>query len=359
MEQLKIRKPKDRHLHLRRGAMLHAVLPYTTAWCSSAIIMPNCKPEIFTSADARAYKKEILKARDTLDPESTFEPKMTLYLTPITNPDDVVRGFEEGDIVAVKRYPHGATTNSNAGVTGIEESHALFKVMERNQIPLLCHGEVTHDEYGEEVDDFDRSKLFVRDILPRILLEYPDLPVCLEHISCEEDVEVVTRWGCDRFFATIAPQYLAYDRQDRFRNGNAADLTCRPFLKRKRHKEALRTLVQSRSSYIMLGTDSAPHPYGAKAHPTECACGAFNAPTALSIYAHVFEELGVLDYLEAFASLNGDHFYNENASADTVTLVKKPLTTPGPVAIDEHTTVWPMGYREDTSKNTVLSWSIA
>ncbi|WP_298433050.1 dihydroorotase [uncultured Jannaschia sp.] len=307
MESLTIRRPDDWHLHLRDGDMLRAVAPESRDM-GRAIVMPNLVPPVVTHDDARAYRERIVAA-------GFARPLMTLYLTEGTDPDDVVAAHAAGTITAVKLYPAGATTNSASGVRSIEAVRPVLAAMEGAGVPLCLHGEVT----DREIDIFDREARFLDDVLTPLRAAHPELKLTLEHVTTSEAVDWVR--GHPGVGATITVQHLMANRNDMLAGGLRPHFYCLPILKRGRHQEALRAAATSGDAAFFLGTDSAPHPTHAK-EATCCAAGCFTAPIALACYAHVFEEEGALDQLEAFASLNGPAHYGLPPNADTVTLTR-------------------------------------
>lgn len=314
-ETITIHRPDDWHVHLRDGAMLKAVLPFTAAQFSRAIIMPNLVPPVTTTAMADAYRERIMAA---LPAGSRFQPLMTLYMTDDTDPADVVSGYESGRIVAVKLYPQHATTNSHFGVTDIEKIHPVLAAMEKAGVPLLIHGEVTRPE----VDIFDREAVFIETVLDPLVRRFPGLKVTLEHVTTKEGVEYVTG-ARERVAATITPHHLIFNRNAIFQGGIRPHYYCLPIAKREEHRLALRKAATSGNPRFFLGTDTAPHTRAAKEAACGCA-GLFVAPVALACYAQVFEEEGALDKFEAFASLNGPRHYGLPVNEGTITLVRRP-----------------------------------
>ncbi|KAH9792440.1 Dihydroorotase [Citrus sinensis] len=286
-----------------------------------AIVMPNLKPPITTTAAAVAYRESILKA---LPASSNFTPLMTLYLTDTTSPDEIKLARKTGVVFAVKLYPAGATTNSQDGVTDLFGKclHVLEEMVEQN-MPLLVHGEVT----DPIVDIFDREKVFIDTILQPLIQRLPQLKVVMEHITTMDAVKFVE--SCKEGFvaATVTPQHLVLNRNALFQGGLRPHNYCLPVLKREIHRQAVVSAVTSGSRNFFLGTDSAPHERGRK----ECACGCagiYNAPVALSLYAKVFEEMGALDKLEAFTSFNGPDFYGLPRNTSKIKLTKIPWKVP-------------------------------
>jgi len=314
VNSITIRKPDDWHVHLRDGAMLDAVLPFTARHFARAIVMPNLVPPVVTPADAIAYRNRI---RAALPPDAAFEPLMTAYLTDVTSPDEIERGYAERAFVAAKLYPAHATTNSAYGVTDVRKIRGVLARMERIGMPLLVHGEVT----DPAVDIFDREAVFIERVLSGLVREHPGLKVVFEHVTTAEAVDFVIRAAT--VAATVTPHHLMINRNAIFAGGIRPHMYCLPVAKREKHRLALRKAIASGSPKFFLGTDSAPHPISAK--EAECGCaGIFNAPVALAAYAQVFDEDGVLDKLEAFASENGPRFYGLPLNNGRVTLKRTP-----------------------------------
>ena len=317
--RLTIRRPDDWHVHLRDGAVMAGVLPYTARQFARAIVMPNLSPPMTDVAGVAAYRERIMAALPTgLD----FTPLMTLYLTDATDPDEVERGFTGGVFVAAKLYPAHATTGSAHGVTDIANIRAVLERMERIGMPLLVHGEVT----DAHVDIFDREAVFIERTLAPLVRDMPGLKVVFEHITTQEAAAFVEAAG-PTIAATITPQHLQINRNAMLVGGIRPHMYCLPVAKREQHRLALRKFATSGSDRVFLGTDSAPHAIGAKEAACGCA-GIFNAPFALESYAAVFEEEGALGRFEAFASLNGPAFYGLPLNEGTVTLEKAAVTVP-------------------------------
>jgi len=310
-----IRKPDDWHVHLRDGEMLIRVAPYTARQFARAIVMPNLDPPITTAEAARAYRKRILVATDP-----GFTPLMTCYLTDSSNPDEIAQGFAEGVWVAAKLYPAGATTNSASGVTDIRNIYPVLARMEKIGMVLCVHGEVT----DPDVDVFDREAVFIDRVLSRLVSDFPELKIVLEHITTSDAVDFVSS---GRVAATITPQHLIINRNAVFAGGLRPHAYCLPVAKREEHRLAVRKAAVSGKPNIFLGTDSAPHARHAKESACGCA-GIFNAPYALESYATVFEEEDALDKLEAFASVNGARFYDLPVNEETVTLEQWAVEVP-------------------------------
>jgi dihydroorotase len=319
MTTLTLRRPDDWHVHLRDGAALAAVVPFTAAQFGRAIVMPNLQPPITTTALAGAYRERI---RAALPAGSDFEPLMTLYLTDATDPEEIARARSAGFVHGVKLYPAGATTHSNAGVTDIARAGAALAAMEAQGMPLLVHGESTRPD----VDVFDREAVFIDEILAPLAERFPRLKIVFEHITTARAVEFIdgARAGIG---ATITPQHLIHNRNAIFAGGLRPHYYCLPVLKRERDREALVAAATGGSPRYFLGTDSAPHERAAKESACGCA-GMFTAHAALELYAEAFDAVGRLDRLEGFASHHGADFYSLARHADTVTLVRGEWTVP-------------------------------
>ena len=305
-----IRRPDDWHVHLRDGAMLASVAPYTARQFARAIVMPNLSPPVTTVEAGIAYRNRILAAAAGQD----FTPLITCYLTDGIAPDEVARGHAEGVFTAAKLYPAHATTGSAHGVTDVANIRAVLERMQDIDMPLLIHGEVT----DHDVDIFDREAVFIERTLAGLVRDLPALRIVFEHITTADAVAFVDGSGAN-VAATITPQHLHINRNAMFAGGIRPHAYCLPVAKRETHRLALRKAATSGSGKYFLGTDSAPHAVEAK--ETACGCaGIFNAPFALESYAAVFDEEGVLDRLEAFASENGPRFYKLPLNEGTITL---------------------------------------
>ncbi|MBY6034816.1 dihydroorotase [Marinobacter daepoensis] len=316
--QITITRPDDWHLHVRDGDILNDVVPATAACFGRAIIMPNLVPPVTDARAAMSYRERILAA----SPETVFQPLMTLYLTESTTPE-TVREAKAAGVVAAKLYPAGATTNSASGVTDIRNIYPVLETMAECGMLLLVHGEVT----DSEIDIFDREKVFLERVLAPTLAAFPSLKVVLEHITTADSAEFVQNHEGNNLAATLTPQHLMYNRNHMLVGGIRPHLYCLPILKRNKHQEALRAAVASGDSRFFLGTDSAPHAKDKKEAACGCA-GCYSAYGAIGLYADIFEELGILDKLEAFASFNGADFYGLPRNSDTITLVREPWTMP-------------------------------
>jgi dihydroorotase len=315
-QTLTIRWPDDWHVHLRDGEMLAKVAPYTAHQFARAIVMPNLVPPVTTVDAARAYRQRVVEAAGP-----GFTPLMTCYLTDNTHPDELARGYAEGVWIAAKLYPAGATTNSASGVTDVGNIYPALERMQRIGMVLCVHGEVS----DPEVDVFDREAVFIERILAPLLREFPELKVVLEHITTKEAVAFVQ--SAQKVAATVTPQHLMINRNAIFAGGLRPHNYCLPVAKREEHRLAVRKAATSGSSKFFLGTDSAPHARLAK--ESDCGCaGVFNAPFALESYATVFGEEGALENFEAFASLNGPHFYGLPVNEEMITLERSPIEVP-------------------------------
>jgi len=318
-EQLTLVRPDDWHLHVRDGDVLKDVVPATAACFGRAIIMPNLVPPVTNAAEASAYRDRILAAAKGTD----FRPLMVLYLTESTTREDILEARAEG-VVAAKLYPAGATTNSASGVQDIRNIYPVLEAMADCGMLLLVHGEVT----DADIDIFDREKVFLDRVLAPTLQAFPNLKVVLEHITTADSAEFVQHHQGENLGATLTPQHLMYNRNHMLAGGIRPHLYCLPVLKRNRHQQALRDAVASGDKRFFLGTDSAPHTKDRKEAACGCA-GCYSAYGAIGLYADIFEELGILDRLEAFASLNGADFYGLPRNTGTITLMRKPWTMPG------------------------------
>jgi len=319
VDAITLTRPDDWHLHLRDDEALSAVVGHTAAQMGRAIIMPNLKPPVTTTAQALAYRQRILAA---LPEGSAFEPLMTLYLTDTTLPEEIERAAESGVVKAVKLYPAGATTNSASGVTDIAHCDDTIAMLAKVGMPLLVHGEVTN----HEIDIFDREAVFIEQVMKPLLARHPNLKVVFEHITTQQAAEFVAA-APDNVAATITAHHLLFNRNKMLAGGIRPHYYCLPILKREQHRQALLKAATSGSPKFFLGTDSAPHAQGDKESSCGCA-GAYTAPAAIELYAAAFEEMQALDKLEAFSSLNGPRFYGLPANADKVTLERRSWSLP-------------------------------
>lgn len=313
---LTLRCPDDWHLHLRDGDLLRHVALASARQFARAIIMPNLKPPVRTTADAQAYRERILAALNAAGVTAgTFEPLMTLYLTADTSPDEIRRARDSGIVHGIKLYPAGATTNSDAGVTDIlGQCRPALEAMQACGMPLLVHGEAT----DPGIDVFDREAVFIDRVMTPLRRDFPALKMVFEHVTTADGVAFV-RDAPGPIGATITPQHLLYNRNALFQGGLRPHWYCLPVLKRETHRAALVEAATSGNPRFFLGTDSAPHPKHAK--ESDCGCaGCYTAPYALALYAGVFEATGRLDRLEAFASLNGPALYGLPVNDTIITL---------------------------------------
>lgn len=350
-----IKKPFDSHVHFRRGAVLRAVVKETARTFGKAIVMPNTEPPIDTLDAAIDYHREILAAPGV----GTFEPLMTYYLTKNLTPQEIERGAigaENTRIFGVKSYPFGATTNSQWGYRSILEAKEVLAEMERVGMPLMLHGEVHLNDHDEEEDPYDGEKLFIADVLPRLLDAYPKLKVSLEHLTTAAAADFMEKNGkAGQLVATVTPHHLLYDRTQAFSGGYRTLLHCKPLVKRTEDKERVRALVAKGLPFVSAGTDSAPHPENKK-FSSCCAFGVFNSPAAVEIYTQVFDELGALDKLESFLSENGPRLYGVEPSAETITLEKQDWQVTEAVVTDDGVKVWPVGHTQCGLGNEVIRW---
>lgn len=321
-ESLTLRRPDDWHLHLRDGAMMKAVLPFTARVFGRAIIMPNLVPPVTSVSAAEAYRKRIRKA---LPKDTKFTPLTTVYLTDAMAPDEIERGFKSDVWVAAKLYPANATTNSARGVTDITRIDKVLERMARIGMPLLVHGEVT----DPKVDVFDREAVFIERVLASLTMRLPQLKIVLEHATTRDAIDFVRAQG-PNVAATITPHHLVISRNALFHGGLRPHMYCLPVAKRDVHRLALRRAATSGDAKFFLGTDSAPHPIADKEKDCGCA-GIFCAPAALETYARVFDEENALDKLEAFASLNGPRFYGLPPNDTRVTLRRETWKVPAKI----------------------------
>ena len=318
-----LRRPDDWHVHLRDGAMLQAVVPFTARAFARAIIMPNLASPVTTAAAAAAYRGRILAA---LPAGLSFTPLMTAYLTDDSDPEEIARGHRDGIFTAVKLYPARATTNSAHGVTDIARTYPVLERLEALGIPLLVHGEVT----DPDIDVFDREAVFIERVLAPLMRRLPRLKVVLEHITTQEAVDFVASAGAT-LAATITAHHLLINRNALFAGGLRPHMYCLPVAKREKHRLALRRAATSGNAKFFLGTDTAPHAIADKERDCGCA-GIFTAPAALETYAQIFAEEQALDHLEAFASLNGPRFYGLPANEQRITLAPRPWRVPAEIS---------------------------
>jgi len=338
---LTLTRPDDWHLHVRDGAALAAVVPDSARQFGRAIIMPNLRPPVTTPAKAMAYRERILAA---VPPGVDFQPLMTLYLTEALPPDEIRRAKAIG-VVALKLYPAGATTNSDAGVTDIRKTYPTLEAMQREGLPLLIHGEVT----DPAVDVFDREAVFIdRQLIP-LRRDFPGLKIVLEHVTTREGAQYVANADANTA-ATLTAQHLLFNRNALFTGGMRPHFYCLPVLKGEEHRQALVTAATSGSPKFFLGTDSAPHAAPLK-EAASCAAGCYTGLHAMALYAQAFDAAGALDKLEAFASFNGPAFYGLPRNTGTLTLTRRDWVVPETVPFGE-TTLKPLCGGE------TLAWAI-
>jgi len=332
-DTLRLRRPDDWHLHLRDGAALAAVLPHTARQFARAIVMPNLKPAVTTTAAAAAYRDRILAARPA---GSSFMPLMTLYLTDNTASAEIDTARSSGFVHGCKLYPAGATTNSDSGVTDIRKLDAVLERMAAVGMPLLVHGEVT----DANVDVFDREARFIDDILAPLHQRLPQLRIVFEHITTRAAVTFVRSAG-PGVAATLTPQHILMNRNDLFSGGIRPHHWCLPVLKRETDRAALLEAATSGNSRFFLGTDSAPH--GRLTKEAACGCaGIYSAHAAIELYAEAFDAAGALHNLEVFASLNGPAFYGLPPNNDTITLQRRSWSVPAHYPFVEGDTLVPL-----------------
>jgi len=327
MMELKLTRPDDWHLHLRDEALMRSVLPDTARQFARAIIMPNLRPPVTTTAQAQSYRERIIAA---IPAGMKFEPLMTLYLTDNTSAEEIRRAKQSGFVHAVKYYPAGATTNSDAGVTNMKKAYPALEEMQRCGMPLLVHGEVT----DPAVDVFDREAVFIERVLQPLLRDLPKLRVVFEHITTADAVQFV-KHSPENIAATITVHHLLYNRNAMFVGGMRPHYYCLPVLKRETHRKILIEAAISGSPKFFLGTDSAPHAQHTKENACGCA-GIYTAHNAIELYAEAFEQAGVLDKLEGFASFFGADFYGLPRNTATITLRREEMQVPATLAFGEH-----------------------
>ena len=324
--ELTLTQPDDWHLHVRDGAALASVVPHTARQFGRAIIMPNLQPPVTTTTQALAYRERILAV---VPAGVDFTPLMTLYLTDNTTPDDIHEAHATQLVHAVKLYPAGATTHSDAGVTNISNTYPVLEAMEKLGMPLLVHAEVT----DTSVDVFDREQAFIEQHLEPLTVRFPALKVVLEHVTTRDGIDFVTN-SADSVAATITAHHLLLNRNAMFRGGIQPHAYCLPVLKRETHRKALVEAATSGKRKFFLGTDSAPHARNRK--ETACGCaGIYTAHAALELYAQIFEEAGALDKLDAFASHFGADFYGLPRNQETITLEKQDWQVPDSYPLGE------------------------
>ncbi len=318
-ERLTITRPDDWHLHVRDGAALEAVVPHSARQFGRALIMPNLRPPVTTAGQAIAYRERI---RAAVPAGLKFEPVMSLYLTDNLSPDEIEPAATVG-VRALKLYPAGATTNSDAGVTDIRKTYPTLEAMQKHGLLLLMHGEVT----DPAIDLFDREAVFVDRVMIPLRRDFPELKVVFEHLTTKEGAQYVRDEGGQFTAATITAHHLLYNRNAIFTGGIRPHYYCLPVLKRETHRLALVEAATSGSDRFFLGTDSAPHASHLKEHALGCA-GCYTALNAIELYAEAFDNAGALDKLEGFASFHGADFYGLPRNTDTVTLKRESWAVP-------------------------------
>lgn len=349
--ELTIIQPDDWHIHLRDNQALATTVAHAAMSFNRVICMPNLVPPVKTATDAQAYRVRIMQylqaSSIAADRKATFDPRMTLYMTDHTSVQDIEMAVKSGIVQAVKLYPAGATTNSADGVTDINALADVFEAMEKHQLPLLLHGEVTHDH----VDIFDREKRFLDEVLTQLIAKFPALKIVVEHITTSDAADFVLAQG-NNVAATITPQHMMLNRNHLLLGGIKPHLYCLPILKRESHQKVLLDVATSGSPKFFLGTDSAPHPTDKK--ETACGCaGCYSSPTALPLYATAFDSVGKIDKLEGFTSRFGAQFYGLPVNTNTVTLIKKPMQIPSAYPYFDGSTLTPLMAGE------TLPWSIS
>lgn len=341
MQELTITRPDDWHLHLRDGDVLPATVSHTAKQFKRAIVMPNLAPPVTTTAQAQQYQQRILQATPAaLD----FQPLMTLYLTDSTQVSNIIDACESDTVFAAKLYPAGATTNSNNGVTDITKLAPVLDAMQKHQLPLLVHAEVT----DTDIDIFDREHVFIDRHLNSIREQFPALKIVLEHATTQQAIEFVL--ASDNTAATLTPQHLLLNRNDLLVGGVRPHNYCLPVLKRERHRVALLNAATSGNPKFFLGTDSAPHAVGAKESSCGCA-GCFSAHAAIELYAEAFDNAQALDKLEGFSSFYGADFYGLPRNKDTITLTRNSWLAPKSYPFADEKII---PFRQDTP----LQWQI-
>ncbi|HEX7454587.1 MAG TPA: dihydroorotase [Gallionella sp.] len=326
MQQLTITRPDDWHLHLRDGALMQSVLPDSARQFARAVVMPNLRPPVINTPQALEYRQRILAA---LPAGAKFEPLMTLYLTDNTSAEEIHKAHASGAVHAVKLYPAGATTNSDAGVTDIRKTYPALAEMQRCGMPLLVHGEAT----DPAIDVFDREAVFIERVMLPLLKDLPDLRMVFEHITTKEAAQFVAS-AADNVAATLTPQHLLYNRNAMLVGGIRPHFYCLPILKRETHRVALVKAATSGNKKFFLGTDSAPHAQHTKENACGCA-GCYTAHSAIELYAEAFEQANALDKLEAFASFYGADYYGLPRNTETITLRREEWQVPDSLGFGE------------------------
>ncbi|WP_101760190.1 dihydroorotase [Oceanicoccus sp. KOV_DT_Chl] len=323
---LTITRPDDWHVHLRDGAALKNTVADMARYFGRSIVMPNLVPPVSNAAEAIAYKSRIMAAQQHCPRQ--LDPLMVIYLTDNTSAADI-RAAKEAGVIACKLYPAGATTNSDSGVTDINNIYPALEAMQQQGLRFLLHGEVT----DSHIDIFDREKIFIDRTLQQLAKDFPELPMVLEHITTADAAQFVTH-ASDNIAATITAHHLLYNRNDMLAGGIRPHYYCLPILKRNSHQQALIAAATSGSSKFFLGTDSAPHAQDKK--ETSCGCaGSYSAYAAIELYAQAFEQANALDKLEGFASHFGPDFYQLPRNTDTITLTKNAWQVPATLPLGD------------------------
>ncbi len=350
MTELTLLQPDDWHIHLRDNQALATTVPHAANSFNRVICMPNLVPPVKNAADAQAYRERILQhlQQSTISDarKAAFDPRMTLYMTNDTTAQDIEIAAKSGIVQAVKLYPAGATTNSADGVTDINACVEVFEAMEKHQLPLLLHGEVTHDH----VDIFDREKRFLDEVLAQIIAKFPALKIVMEHITTSDAADFILSQG-NQVAATITPQHLLFNRNHLLLGGIRPHFYCLPILKRESHQKVLLDVATSGNPKFFLGTDSAPHATDKKENACGCA-GCYSSATALALYATAFDSVGKIERLEGFASRFGAQFYGLPLNDNTVTLIKTPMSVPTSYPYFDGATLTPL------MAGDTLPWSL-
>jgi dihydroorotase len=293
--------------------MLKTVAPLSSASFAGAIIMPNTTPPITTKKQVVEYKQEILNAIGNDD----FTPYMTLFFK--NDYDFEFLKSVKDEIMAIKLYPAGITTNSEGGVSTIdvETLRPTLTAMSELDIPLCIHG---------ETDGFvmDREAEFVP-IYKALAKAFPNLKIIMEHITTKASADALSEF--DNLYATITLHHLYITLDDVAGGMLQPHLFCKPIAKRPEDREALLNLALNANPKVMFGSDSAPHPRSAKEAPG-CAAGVFTAPIALAMLAELFEKNGKLENLQPFISDNACKIYNILPQNKIITLIKDSYEVP-------------------------------
>jgi len=333
MQTLKITRPDDWHIHLRDGEVLNHTVADASRYFGRVIVMPNLTPPVRNLAEANAYRQRIVQALPATGHQLT--PLMVLYLTDKTTAADISEAAASDTVFAAKLYPAGATTNSDSGVTSIENLYPVLAAMEKHGLPLLVHGEVT----DADIDIFDREARFIERHLAPIAQKFPALKMVLEHITTADAAQFVSA-ASSNIAATITAHHLLYNRNHMLAGGIRPHYYCLPILKRNTHQQALISAATSGSPKFFLGTDSAPHAQHRK--ETSCGCaGCYTAYAAIEMYAEAFDAANALDKLEGFASFYGPDFYGLERNSDSIVLLKQSWTAPEQLPLGSDT-IYPL-----------------